>query len=608
MFPTDRPGARRSIVTVTPRTDVGFRAVPSAGALQSVQDPDGIRFAPAAGAILADDRDRTVTYTTDSSATAPPEADVPLVGAYPPSLAACPDSNVLQAAAQQLTANEPSATGRLEAIEDWLLTRRIYDPSGPGGQTLGSVEQFVRQPFARGDLEAFVTTFALLGRCAGVPTRAVVGFPSPAPGRTDLNRDDITAWVEVPLERVGWVPFDPVPTPEEQELQAEQAEEQQTTSTTVPTEPTTPPARSSPPSSRPGVPVDLGARGPRRPRAGGRMDVVAPLLVGRRRRRIADPTAAVLGAWTTATEALAVHDTGVGPQHTPTEVVRLGAGELPVSVPGLLAGLAPIVDRARYSGDPASEEDAALAWAYVDAHRDRLGHPWTARLSRPPSRPPARPPPFDARLTRRRSRGTPSCPTPRLISSSEAPNDIPDVSIEARIGDGATGTVYRGVRVPSGRQVAVKVFRYGPKDPVRRNRFDWEVRIAREVSGLPDLPEVLAAASPRCPAPYLVSTLYDEHAPRSRAPGGPMTTARVRRDRRRHRRRPGGDAPARRDPLRREAGERLRHEGGWVLGDLGSAWLRTTRRPPPASPRPMRRPRCGAGRRRPPKRTSTAWR
>ena len=38
----------------------------------------------------------------------------------------------------------------------------------------------------------------------------------------------------------------------------------------------------------------------------------------------------------------------------------------------------------------------------------------------------------------------PSCPTPRLISSSEAPDDIPDVSIEARIGDGATGTVYAG--------------------------------------------------------------------------------------------------------------------------------------------------------------------
>ena len=192
-----------------------------------------------------------------------------------------------------------------------------------------------------------------------------------------------TPWVEVPLERVGWVPFDPVPTPEEQELQAEQAEEQQSTSTTQPTEPTTPPREVEPtvesgrasrgsgcswPSSSSG----WWPRGPSSPRSS------SAGAAG------ASPTRRppVLAAWTTATDALAVRDTGVGPQHTPTEVVRLGAGELPVSVPGLLAGLAPIVDRARYSGDPTSEEDAALAWAYVDAVEDRLGHPWTRASSR----------------------------------------------------------------------------------------------------------------------------------------------------------------------------------------------------------------------------------
>ena len=570
-------------MTVTPRTDVGFRAVPSGGVLQTVKDPDGIRFAPAAGAILAD-RDRTVTYTTDSSATAPPEADVPLVGSYPPSLADCPDSDVVQAAAQQLTANEPSATGRLEAIEDWLLTRRIYDPSGPGGQTLGSVEQFVRQPFARGNLEAFVTTFAVLGRCAGVPTRVVVGFPTPEPGRTDLNRDDVTAWVEVPLERVGWVPFDPVPTPEEQELQAEQAEEQQTTSTTEPTEPTTPPREVEPTvESGPGFPwiwvllalVVVGMLAA--------WTFLTPLLVGRRRRRIADPTAAVLAAWTTATDALAVHDTGVGPQHTPTEVVRLGAGELPVSVPGLLAGLAPIVDRARYSGESASEEDAALAWAYVDAVEDRLGHPWTKRLE--PLLHPAR---QRARLrstrglTRRTQPWHAELPDTALISSSDAPDDIPDVSIEARIGDGATGTVYRGVHVPSGRQVAVKVFRYGPKDPgFDETRFDWEVRIAREVSGLPHLPEVLAAAiTPVSGRPYLVSTLYEGGTLLDRVRrGGPMTAAESVAI--------GADIAAGLEAMHQlgvihtdvKPENVFASEGGWVLGDLGSAWLRASRGP-----------------------------
>ena len=68
----------------------------------------------------------------------------------------------------------------------------------------------------------------------------------------------------------------------------------------------------------------------------------------------------------------------------------------------------------------------------------------------------------------------------------------------------------------------MKVFRYGPNDPgFDGNRFDWEVRIAREVSGLPNLPVVLAAGiTPTSGRPYLVSTLYDEgHAVGPRAPG-----------------------------------------------------------------------------------------
>ena len=144
----------------------------------------------------------------------------------------------------------------------------------------------------------------------------------------------------------------------------------------------------------------------------------------------------------------------------------------------------------------------------------------------------------------------------------------------------------------------MKVFRYGPKDPgFDENRFDWEVRIAREVSGLPHLPEVLAAGITPVSGPSVprVDALRRGHPPRSRAPGRSDDGGRVRRDRRRHRRRPRGDAPARRDPLRREAGERLRQRRRvgarrprfGVAADLAG--------PRPASPRPMRRPEVWRG-------------
>ena len=54
--------------------------------------------------------------------------------------------------------------------------------------------------------------------------------------------------------------------------------------------------------------------------------------------------------------------------------------------------------------------------------------------------------------------------------------------IEARLGDGATGVVYRAAREPDGLLVALKVLRAElGADQTYRRRFDHEARAAAEV-------------------------------------------------------------------------------------------------------------------------------
>ena len=69
-----------------------------------------------------------------------------------------------------------------------------------------------------------MTAFALLARCADVPVRVAVGYPAPpADDTSSWSPDDLTAWVETPVAGVGWVAYDPLPTPLEQQRQAELA-------------------------------------------------------------------------------------------------------------------------------------------------------------------------------------------------------------------------------------------------------------------------------------------------------------------------------------------------------------------------------------------------
>ena len=66
-----------------------------------------------------------------------------------------------------------------------------------------------------GDEEQYAAAMALMARRLGYPARVVMGFaPEVREDATSPSRcvgDDVTAWVEVPFEGVGWVSFRPTP-------------------------------------------------------------------------------------------------------------------------------------------------------------------------------------------------------------------------------------------------------------------------------------------------------------------------------------------------------------------------------------------------------------
>jgi len=70
-----------------------------------------------------------------------------------------------------------------------------------------------------GDAEQYASAMALMARSLGYPARVVMGFAptvtasESAAGRgVKVTGHDVTAWVEVPFQGIGWVPFLPTPT------------------------------------------------------------------------------------------------------------------------------------------------------------------------------------------------------------------------------------------------------------------------------------------------------------------------------------------------------------------------------------------------------------
>lgn len=105
-----------------------------------------------------------------------------------------------------------------------------------------------------GDEEQFAALTAVMAREIGIPARVVMGFqvPEDASGTVSITGEDVTAWVEVDFEKLGWVRFDPAPEEDEDPTQPQPKEVDKP----LPQVAQPPPPPAEPPSPPPGAMSD----------------------------------------------------------------------------------------------------------------------------------------------------------------------------------------------------------------------------------------------------------------------------------------------------------------------------------------------------------------
>jgi transglutaminase-like putative cysteine protease len=148
-------------------------------------------------------------------------------GAMPP-VADVPD--VVSGKAVEYAGEAETPIAQLRGIEQKIKTTGFLShglasdavPSRAGHGADRMIDLFTRSQMV-GDAEQYASAMALMVRSLGYPARVVLGFAPTVPadgGEVTVVGDDITAWVEVPFQGVGWVPF--FPTPERTDVPQDQ--------------------------------------------------------------------------------------------------------------------------------------------------------------------------------------------------------------------------------------------------------------------------------------------------------------------------------------------------------------------------------------------------
>ncbi|MGC5616479.1 transglutaminase-like domain-containing protein [Georgenia sp. Z1491] len=135
-----------------------------------------------------------------------------------------PDSIATEASI--LAADATTTLARIQAVESGL--RQGYFSHGLEGDTpslaghgAARLDAMLTGPAMVGDQEQYAALMALMLRSMQIPARVVIGFEVPnGTGAIQVAGEDVTAWVEVPFEQYGWVPF--FPTPDEDRIWQEQ--------------------------------------------------------------------------------------------------------------------------------------------------------------------------------------------------------------------------------------------------------------------------------------------------------------------------------------------------------------------------------------------------
>ncbi|WP_433351105.1 transglutaminaseTgpA domain-containing protein [Micromonospora sp. CA-111912] len=240
--------------------------------------------------------------------------------------------------AAQLAEDNGAPYARAAAIEQFLAEHYRMVADAPSGHAYPNLGFFLFGPRnaggQRGTSEQFAAAFALLGRLTGLPTRVVVGFR--ATGDGPVRAGDAYAWPEVLFEGLGWVPFDPLPRPDDEPRPVEEdfrPTPEDPPPSEVP-EPTLEPTATPPAQAPPGGPVDSGGLSTPVLVGGGTggllivVGAVLAVLVALRRARsrarlsTGDPGRRIAGAWRELTDALRLAGRPVGGDLAATEVAE----------------------------------------------------------------------------------------------------------------------------------------------------------------------------------------------------------------------------------------------------------------------------------------------
>ena len=261
-----------------------------------------------------------------------------------------------------------------------------FDEDTPDAQPLGRI----------GDEEQFAALTAALARSIDIPARVVMGFevPEGKEGTVEITGEDVTAWVEVAFEDIGWVRFDPAPDDDDEPTEPlpEEVDEP------LPQVAQPPPPPAEPPSPPPGAMSDDSEKEEDLPEPTSwavyvgigltpvalvLLAVLAVLLVkGRRRERrrtSGTPPARIDGGWQEILDLMADQGRRPDPLLTRAETAARLDAEIPAMGAPLLASRA---DRAVFGPDDLAQDVAEEYWTHVMAARRSMSAavPWHRRL------------------------------------------------------------------------------------------------------------------------------------------------------------------------------------------------------------------------------------
>lgn len=202
---------------------------------ESAAEGDALRFNSESGtAVLTSGADAGTTYRIDTRIQDAPEptelAGVPVEGFARSSIDGTADLLVARGREYAAAASTSDPIDQLRAVEsgfktNGFLSHGLASDAVPSraGHGADRMTLLVEQSFMVGDEEQYASAMALIANDLGYPARVVMGFAPEVPeggGEVVVTGDDVTAWVEVPFEGVGWLPF--FPTPDETDVPQDQ--------------------------------------------------------------------------------------------------------------------------------------------------------------------------------------------------------------------------------------------------------------------------------------------------------------------------------------------------------------------------------------------------